>query len=210
MSTSTATTARSTTARTSRMRRLVAAGGLLAVIAVGTAACSDDSGSPKAAGNQTPLTTLAPKAGTQTGVTTQPAAQPQAQPQGQPTQQPTQPQPQQPTQPQPQQPSSPAPVITSFRTPENIDCHNGNFQNFTAKWVAENAVKTTMSIDGPGIYNTYGTSVEESLPFNCSSSHSFTVTAYGADGRTVSQTITLEPRNVQTSQPDQPHLPYSK
>ncbi len=98
-------------------------------------------------------------------------------------------------------PSGPAPVITTFVTPDNIDCHNGNSQTFSASWTTTNAVKVTISIDGPGVYKTYAANGSDSLPFNCSSSHSFLLTAYGQDGRTATKTITLQPRNVQTSTP---------
>jgi hypothetical protein len=103
--------------------------------------------------------------------------------------------------------STARPVIVSFSTPESIDCHNGNVQNFTASWSTTDATKVTISIDGPGVYETYGPSGDASLPFNCSSSHSFLLTAYGADGTTVTKQVTLQPRNVQTegsSEPDQP------
>lgn len=95
-------------------------------------------------------------------------------------------------------PSAPAPVIVSFNTPENIDCHNGNFQMFTASWSTSHATKVTISIDGPGVYDTYPANGETSLPFSCSSSHSFKLTAHGANGQTVSKTVTLDPRNVQS------------
>jgi hypothetical protein len=102
------------------------------------------------------------------------------------------------------QSSGPAPVINNFTTPENIDCHNGNFKMFTAKWTTTNAVKTTISIDGPGIYDTYGPNAEVSLPFNCSSAHTFLLTAYAEDGKTATKSITLQPRNVQKPQaPDE-------
>jgi hypothetical protein len=94
--------------------------------------------------------------------------------------------------------SSPNPVINSFSTPDNIDCHNGNLQNFTASWSTTNATKVTISIDGPGIYDTYPANGSTSLPFNCSSSHSFLLTAYGANGHTATRSVTLQPRNVQT------------
>ena len=55
----------------------------------------------------------------------------------------------------------------------------------------------TISIDGPGIYKTYGPTGSDSLPFSCSSPHTFLLTAYGHDGSTVSHSITLHPRNVQ-------------
>jgi hypothetical protein len=89
------------------------------------------------------------------------------------------------------------PVINSFTTPENIDCHNGNLQNFTVSWSTTNATKVTISIDGPGIYDTYGPSGETSLPFNCSSSHTFLLTATSSDGTTATKQVTLQPRNVQ-------------
>lgn len=97
----------------------------------------------------------------------------------------------------PPAPSSPAPAITSFETPGDIDCHNGDSQMFTASWSTTNAVKVTISIDGPGIYKTYGPTGSDSLPFSCSSSHTFLLTAYGHDGSTVTRSITLQPRNVQ-------------
>jgi len=97
---------------------------------------------------------------------------------------------------------SAAPVINSFSTPENIDCHNGNLQNFTASWTTTNAVKVTISIDGPGVYNTYGPNGDTSLPFNCSSSHTFLLTAFNSAGATVTKSITLQPRNVQTQTSD--------
>ena len=94
--------------------------------------------------------------------------------------------------------SGPTPTITSFTTPENIDCHNGNSQTFSVSWTTTNATKTAISIDGPGLYKTYGPSASgESLPFNCSSPHSFLLTAYGSGGKTATRSITLQPRNVQ-------------
>ena len=93
-------------------------------------------------------------------------------------------------------PSAPAPTITSFVTPENIDCHNNDNPMFSASWTTTNAVKTTIAIDGPGLYKTYGPNGSDSLPFNCSSPHTFKLTAFGQDGKTVSKTITLQPRNV--------------
>lgn len=106
----------------------------------------------------------------------------------------------------PAKPSAPAATITSFVTPENIDCHNGNFKQFSASFTTTNAVKTTISIDGPGIYKTYGPNETEiDLPFNCSSPHTFLLTAFNQDGKTVTKSITLQPRNVQvpTSNDDQ-------
>lgn len=96
----------------------------------------------------------------------------------------------------PAAPAAPAPVITSFMTPDSIDCHNGNFQDFSASWTTKNAVKTTISIDGAGVYKTYGPNADTSLPFDCKKAHSFKLTAFNQDGKSVSKTITLQPRNV--------------
>ena len=93
--------------------------------------------------------------------------------------------------------TAPAPTITSFTTPEDIDCHNGNFQTFTASWTTTNAVRVTISIDGPGVYNEYAANGEADLPFNCSTPHSFLLTAYGSDGQTATSSVTLAPRNAQ-------------
>ena len=119
-----------------------------------------------------------------------------------------------PAAPAPAAPAAPAPVITSFNTPENINCHNGNFQMFSASWSTTNAVKTTISIDGAGVYKTYGPNASDSLPFTCTSAHSFKLTAIGHDGKQVSKTITLQPRNVQKppsndDDPGQPTTPKS-
>ena len=103
-------------------------------------------------------------------------------------------------------PSGPKPSIDSFTTPENIDCHNGNFQNFTATWTTTNATEVTISIDGPGVYATYPADGETSLPFNCSSSHTFLLTARGQDGQTATRSITLQPRNVQAQGSDEDAL----
>ncbi len=100
------------------------------------------------------------------------------------------------TPPAPTTPSSPVPVITSFVTPDSIDCHNGMAQMFTASWSVANATKVTISIDGPGIYKTYAATDSDSFPFGCQSSHTYLLTAYGADGKTATKTITLQPRNV--------------
>ena len=93
--------------------------------------------------------------------------------------------------------TSTGPTIASFTTPDNIDCHNGNFQNFTVSWSTQGASKVTISIDGSGIYDTYGPSGSTSLPFNCSTSHTFLLRAYAADGSMAQKSVTLQPRNAQ-------------
>jgi hypothetical protein len=101
----------------------------------------------------------------------------------------------------PPAPSGPPPVITSFTTPENIDCHNGMDQMFTASWTTTNAAQATISIDG-SLFGTFPASSTESLPFNCHSPHTYTLTAHGHDGQTAHQNITLHPRNVPGAAPE--------
>jgi hypothetical protein len=92
-----------------------------------------------------------------------------------------------------------APVIDTFETPDDIDCHNGNLQQFTVSWTTTNATRVTISIDGAGVYQEYGPDGDASLPFNCSSSHTFLLTAYSAGGQTATKQVSLEPRNAQGS-----------
>ena len=89
--------------------------------------------------------------------------------------------------------TGPVPTIVNFTTPDNIDCHNGNQQNFSASWQTTNATKVTIS-GGSGSYPASGST---SLPFDCSSAHTFTLTAYGSGGKTATKSVTLQPRNVQ-------------
>jgi hypothetical protein len=93
-------------------------------------------------------------------------------------------------------PTGPTPTIVSFTTPENIDCHNGNQQTFSASWATTDATKVTIS-GGSGDLPPSG---DTSLPFDCSSAHTFTLTAYGSGGQTATKSITLQPRNVQQPQ----------
>ncbi|MFN8040986.1 MAG: hypothetical protein U0Q07_17350 [Acidimicrobiales bacterium] len=107
------------------------------------------------------------------------------------------------TPPAPKPPTTPAPAVTSVNAPSSIDCHNGNSQGFSISWTSANATKTTLAVDGPGIYATYGPSGSQQLTFDCHSAHTYTIVAFSADGRTASKTITLQPRNVQPpSTPD--------
>jgi hypothetical protein len=108
---------------------------------------------------------------------------------------PTNPSPSEPT-----PPTAPAPVIDSFDTPENIDCHNGNNQTFSASWTTTDATQVTISMDGTP-HGTYEPDGSDSLPFDCNSSHTFTLTAHGADGQETSTSITLDPRNVPVPAP---------
>jgi hypothetical protein len=56
-------------------------------------------------------------------------------------------------------------------------------------WSTTNSTRTTITIDGVAQPGSFGTSATEDLPFACSgSSHSYLLTAFGADDRTVTET----------------------
>jgi hypothetical protein len=151
-----------------RIRRLGLVSSLAVLVAFGTAACGGDD--DNASSTTTSTSTSTTVAGQQSGGSNQGGS---GQSGGGAT--------------------GPTPTITSFSTPENIDCHNGNFQNFTASWSTTNAVRVAISGGGSNL----PPSGETSLPFDCSSAHSFTLTAYGSGGKTATRSVTLQPRNVQ-------------
>jgi hypothetical protein len=94
-------------------------------------------------------------------------------------------------------PTGPTPTV-SFTTPDDIDCHNGNQQTFSASWQTTDAVRVSIS----GGSSNYPPNGDTSLSFDCSSAHTFTITAYGSGGRTATKSVTLQPRNVQTQTTD--------
>jgi hypothetical protein len=202
MHTTTATTTATTTDRRNRrLVRLAGAATLALVLAGGAAACggtSDDRAVP--ASLQGGAITTAVPVGTEPVATVAPEGRPAQAPapasgggsgqgssaggsgQG--------------GAPQPQgQPSSPAPTLV-LEHPESIDCHNGMFQQFTLGWSTTGAVRVTVSIDGPGVYQEYAPNASDTLPFNCSSPHTFLVRAYAEDGQVTEKSVTLYPRNV--------------
>ena len=163
-----------TTARTRRIRRLGLASSVLLLVAFGAAACGG--GDDEATSTTTTTTTTV--AGQQSGGSSGGGSQSGGGSGGGGA-------------------TGPTPTITSFSTPEDIDCHNGNFQNFTASWSTTNAVRVSISSGGSNL----PPSGETSLPFDCSSAHTFTLTAYGSGGKTATQSVTLQPRNVQSNTP---------
>jgi hypothetical protein len=171
-----------TTARTHEhrwIRRLGVASSIAVLVAFGVAGCSSDDSSKASDTTTTTTSTTAP--GQQSGGSGQGGSGSQSggtQSGGGAT--------------------GPTPTIVSFTTPENIDCHNGNQQNFSASWATTNATRVTIS-GGSGDYPPSG---DTSLPFDCSSAHTFTLTAYGSGGQTATRSITLQPRNVQPQTTD--------
>jgi hypothetical protein len=97
-------------------------------------------------------------------------------------------------------PTGPQPSVVSFATLSgnaDVDCHNGNSQNFSAVWDTTDAVRVSITSGGDNL----PPDGETSLPFEClSAPHTYTLTAYGSGGHTATQSLTLPARNVQ--QPD--------
>jgi hypothetical protein len=94
-------------------------------------------------------------------------------------------------------PTGPQPTIASFTTlsgNQDVDCHNGNSQNFSATWDTTDAVRVAIS----GGDSNLPPDGETSLPFEClSAPHTYTLTAYGSGGKTATRSLTLPARNVQ-------------
>lgn len=97
--------------------------------------------------------------------------------------------------------STTEPKITGFTTPETFDCAPGGSENFTLSWTTKNATKVTISIDGPGIWDTYEPNGSASVPFSCGGTHTYLLTVFGTDGTTVTKQVTIEPRNLPVPDP---------
>jgi hypothetical protein len=89
-----------------------------------------------------------------------------------------------------------APQIISFAvTPNPAVCPNASTTiQVTLTWTTTNALGVSVSIDGPGKYADYGANGSAQVPFACSGSHSYTLTANGAGGQTTQRTITVQPQ----------------
>ena len=87
--------------------------------------------------------------------------------------------------------ASTKPVITGWSvTPNPAPCTGGT-QQITASWSTQRADSVTISIDGPGIYATYGPSGSTVINFPCDGNpHTYTLTAKGAT-ESVTQTISV-------------------
>lgn len=89
-----------------------------------------------------------------------------------------------------------APVITAYSaSPNPATCPNGSTTiQITLSWATQNALGVSVSIDGPGKYADYGANGSAQVPFACSGSHSYTLTANGSGGQTTQRTITVQPQ----------------
>lgn len=89
-----------------------------------------------------------------------------------------------------------SPQITAFNAaPNPATCPNASATvQITLTWTTTNALGVTVSIDGPGKYADYGANGSAQVPFVCSGSHSYTLTANGSGGHTAQRTITVQPQ----------------
>jgi hypothetical protein len=84
--------------------------------------------------------------------------------------------------------SSATPTISSFSAPGQVTCKAAT--TITLSWTTKNATSATISIDGPGIYNTYPANGSASVPFACDGhSHTYLLTAKGSKGTATSTRV---------------------
>jgi hypothetical protein len=88
-----------------------------------------------------------------------------------------------------------APTITSFTN----DTPNCQTNQINLHWTTQNAVGVDISIDGPGKYQSYGASGSAQVPFVCGGSHTYLLTAKGANGSTSQRMITVQSPPVTTT-----------
>ena len=90
-----------------------------------------------------------------------------------------------------------APVISAFTAnPNPFPCTSVNDSGqITLTWNTQNATGVTISIDGPGIFGSYGPTGQQQVPFaGCNTAHTYTLTAKGSGNQQVQQTITVQPK----------------
>jgi hypothetical protein len=94
-----------------------------------------------------------------------------------------------------------APVITAFTAaPSPFPCTPPNGGQITITWSTQNATGVNLSIDGPGVFASYGPQGQQQVPFaGCSTAHTYTLTAKGSNNQQVQQTITVQPQPTSTT-----------
>lgn len=99
-------------------------------------------------------------------------------------------------------PAPAGPVVVHFRVATEPACPSGTDQvryegrPVVLEWKVTGADRTTLSVDGPGLYAEYGTTGSAKVNFPCGGepgalqSHTYTLTAFDGD-RTRSKTLTV-------------------
>ena len=99
----------------------------------------------------------------------------------------------------PTTPPSNAPVITSYTSSTtSIACPASDVSTtvptptVTLSWATQNATGVDLSVDGPGIYGSYGPSGSTTLNVPCNgATHTYLLTAKGSNGQTATKTISV-------------------
>ncbi|WP_436535166.1 hypothetical protein [Actinoplanes sp. HUAS TT8] len=104
------------------------------------------------------------------------------------------------------------PAISYFRVSGKPSCPSGTDQTHfegdpvTLEWKVTGAEKATISVDGPGLYDTYGVKDSVTINFPCSGdpgsyqSHTFMLTAIGPNGtRTKTLTVKAKVNEITTT-----------
>jgi len=96
------------------------------------------------------------------------------------------------------------PAIVSFTVPATEDCTDDTAGTAHVSWTIARAAGASLSIDGPGIFDSYpGASQSMDVPFACSHqqlSHTYTLTTMGGTGpaATSTKTVTAAPPKINT------------
>ena len=107
------------------------------------------------------------------------------------------------------------PTFVSLSVPKTEDCTGGTAGTIHISWTIARATGVTLSIDGPGIYDTYqGKSRAVDVPFACSHqqlSHTYTFTTTGGSGPAarITKTVTAAKPVIKTFILGQPACPSS-
>jgi hypothetical protein len=94
------------------------------------------------------------------------------------------------------------PRIVSWEVPKYEDCTGSTAGSIDVSWEVRRATGVTVSIDGPGIYNSYGPSSDPiSIPFGCDYNvlkHTYTLTTTGGTGpaASITRTVTARPPSI--------------
>ncbi len=95
--------------------------------------------------------------------------------------------------------ASNAPVINSYTSSTtSIACPVANVSTtvppatVTLSWTTQNATGVDLSVDGPGVYGSYGPSGSTTLDVPCNgATHTYLLTANGSNGQTATKTISV-------------------
>jgi hypothetical protein len=88
-------------------------------------------------------------------------------------------------------PTPPPAKVKSFTAPQTVDCNvDPEPTQIHLEWSVARATGVTISIDGPGIYDSYdGATGAADLPFACGSEkHKYLLTTTGSDGAVATET----------------------